>query len=51
MGSFGEEVERSDAIDFVFSVFGEEFDVAGLSGGVAGEVDEFFRFNFEEFFY
>ena len=50
MGSFREEVERSDAVDFVFYGFGEEFDVAGLSGGVAGEVDEFFWGLFEEFF-
>ena len=48
MGSLGEEVEGYDAGNIVLC--GESFEVTSLGGGVAGEVDDFFWFNFEEFF-
>ncbi len=50
VGSFGEEVEGGDAGELVFFGFGEEANVAGLGGGVAGEVDEGFGGLVEESF-
>ena len=47
MGSAGEEVKRDDAGDIIFCR--EKFEVTSLGGGVAGEVDDFFWFDFGEF--
>lgn len=47
MGSAGEEVVSLDSGDVVFGE--EKANVAGLSGGVTGEIDEFTRLDFEEF--
>ena len=49
MRGFGEEVEGGDAGELVFFGFGEEANVAGLGGGVAGEIDDFGWFDFDEF--
>ena len=47
MRGVGEEIEGFDSFEVVFCE--EEFDVAGLGGGVAGEIDDFFWNYFEEF--
>ena len=48
MWSTREEIEGDDFFNLVF--FGEDTEVAGLSGGITGEVNNFSWCSFEEFF-
>lgn len=47
MGGAGEEIERLEMCDVIFLL--EDCDIASLSGGVAGEVDDGRRIDLEKF--